>query len=166
MLLSIETCRGLYLFMVHRLMLRGVKYYPKTLRVSTCELLAQGAKCSSCVSYRNHLRPLYHNWVRQKSSSPSHRQSTTSKTNFRWLSTPERAAQLLRTKSKLAAKTKEVNRMKESLKRMVDQNHLVLDPTLESDMAALMNQLSEKVHQDNPENSFWENILGQSDVSP
>ena len=52
--------------------------YNKTIRISTFEMLVHGGKCVSCVSYRDSLRPIYHRWKKQKSLSPSHRQSTES----------------------------------------------------------------------------------------
>ena len=40
--------------------------YLKTARRSLCELVVNGTKCPSCVSYRNTLRKSYHRWLKQK----------------------------------------------------------------------------------------------------
>jgi hypothetical protein len=53
--------------------------YDTTVRSTNCEMIVQGTKCAACVAYHDSLRRLYHNWMKQKSSSPSHRLSTSSK---------------------------------------------------------------------------------------
>ena len=82
------------------------KRYNKTIRISTCEMLVHGGKCVSCVSYCDSLRPIYHRWKKQKSLSPSHQQSTESKTNIRWLSTPDKAKRYSKLRNILDAKLK------------------------------------------------------------
>ena len=67
------------------------KQYAKTVRVSSYDLIVEGKKCTSCVSYRISLRSMYRHWLKQKSLSPSKGQSTASRTNLRWLSTPEKS---------------------------------------------------------------------------
>ena len=64
--------------------------YPKTVRYSSCELIVRGAKCPSCVTYRDTLRKAYHRWLKQKSLSPRRRISTSSRTALRFLNTPEK----------------------------------------------------------------------------
>ena len=67
------------------------KICTKTVRYSKCELLVSDhKKCSPCVAYRNSLRKLHQRWMKQDTTSPSHRTLASSKTNFQYLSTPER----------------------------------------------------------------------------
>ena len=80
------------------------KLYTNTIRVSSCELLVKGNKCTSCVLYRDSLRKMYNRWLKLKSLSPSKRQSTRSKTNLRWLSTPEKSKRYSRLRTRLDAK--------------------------------------------------------------
>ena len=66
--------------------------FMSTVQISTCELLnAKTIRCAACKEYRNSLRSIYHRWSKQKSLSPSHRESTKGKTNIRWLNTPQKA---------------------------------------------------------------------------
>ena len=86
--------------------------HAKTVRVSACEMLINGTKCSSCVAYRDSLRSMYHRWTKQKSLSPTKRQSTRSRTNLRWLTTPEKTKRYSQLRSRLDTKSKEVKRLR------------------------------------------------------
>ena len=46
--------------------LKGERYI-KTVRVSSCQLLVEGNRCSTCISYRDSLRSMYSPWLKQKS---------------------------------------------------------------------------------------------------
>jgi hypothetical protein len=140
---------------------KGV-WYEKTVRVSTCEMLVTGVKCSMCISYRNSIRSIYHRWMKQR-RSPSHRQSTKSRTNIRWLTTPEKLNRYSRLRSRLDVKHKEVKRLREKIDVLTERNHVLLDSTLHTDFKSMMCELTEKVQQENSENSFkrlfWEQQL-------
>jgi len=71
------------------LVLEG-KVFEKTIQSSSCEILVKGKKCSACVSFHGTLRKSYHHWKKQMSSSLRNELSTFSKTNFRFLNTPEK----------------------------------------------------------------------------
>lgn len=133
--------------------LNGEKY-AKTVRVSTCELLVEGSKCASCVSYRDSLRSMYHRWLKQKSLSPSKRQSTRNRTNLRWLSTPEKSKRYSQLRTRLDAKEKKIKRLKEKIGVMMEKDHITLDPTLHSDFKAIMSEMSKRVHEECVEDSF------------
>lgn len=133
--------------------LNGEKY-AKTVRVSTCELLVEGRKCTSCVSYRNSLRSMYHRWLKQKPLSPSRRLSTRSKTNLRWLSTPEKSKRYSQLRTRLDAESKKIKRLKEKINVMMERDHITLDPTLQSDFKTIMGEMSKRVNEECAEDSF------------
>ena len=63
--------------------------YPCTVRSATCEILCCGSKCQSCVSYRDRLHAALHRWQTRSTASPSRYTATSSRTNYRYLTTPE-----------------------------------------------------------------------------
>ncbi len=144
------------------------KIHAKTVRVSTCELLADGNRCTSCMSYRDSLRSMHHRWLKQKSLSPSKRQSTRSKTNLRWLSTPEKCKRYSHLRTRLDAKAKVIKRLKEKVQVIMEKNRVALDPALNSDFKAIMSEMSSKVHAECAEDSFkrvfWDQQLKAADV--
>ena len=142
--------------------------HAKTVRVSTCEMLVNGNKCSSCISYRDSLRSMFHRWSKQKSLSPSKRQSTRSRTNMRWLTTPEKDKRYSQLRRRLDAKSKEVKRLKDKINIMIEKNHVSLDATLHSDFRGIMTEMSQKIQEECAENSFrrlfWEEQLKAASV--
>ena len=142
--------------------------YVNTVRASTCEMLVDGRKCASCISYRNSLRTMYRRWLKQKSLSPSKRQSTSSKINMRWLSTPEKSKRYAELRGRLDAKSKEVKRLKERVNAILDKNNVPLDPSLHSDFKSIMHEMSAKVREKYAEDSFkrlfWEEQLKLASV--
>ena len=136
--------------------------HAKTVRVSTCEMLINGNRCSFCVAYRDSLRSRFHHWL---SLSPSKRQSTRSRTNLRWLNTPEKAKHCSQLRSRLDAKSKEVKWLRD---KIIGKNHLSLDATLHSDFRNIMTEMSKKVQEECAENSFrrlfWEEQLKAASV--
>ena len=138
--------------------------FMSTVRISTCELLnAKAIRCAACKKYRNSLRSIYHRWSKQKSLSPSHRESTKSKTNIRWLNTPQKAKRYSKLRSRFDVKLKEVERLKEKINKMTDGNHVILSSGLESDFCDLTKEMSKKIAKDYPADSFkrlfWEQQL-------
>ena len=77
------------------------------------------------VSYRNSLR-IYHRWVKQKSLSPSRRQSPRSKVNICCLNTPEKSKRYTQLRSRLDAKSKKVKRLREKIAALTEKNHVIL----------------------------------------
>ena len=88
----------------------GNELFLKTVRVSTCEMLVISGKCGACVQYRDSLRKMHHRWTANQDKSPSHRLSTSSRANIRWLSTPEKAQRYSQLRNRLDACCKEVDR--------------------------------------------------------
>ena len=135
--------------------------FMSTVRISTCELLnAKAIRCAACKKYCNSLRSIYHRWSKQKSLSPSHRESTKSKTNIRWLNTPQKAKRYSKLRSRFDVKLKEVERLKEKINKMTDGNHVILSSGLESDFCDLTKEMSAKDYPaDSFKRLFWEQQL-------
>ena len=64
--------------------------YCCTLRTASCQMLVPTGKCANCVSYRATLRTMHTRWQKITASSPSKYTSTSSRTNFRYLTTPQK----------------------------------------------------------------------------
>ena len=130
--------------------------YAITVRVSTCEIIVSAGKCKSCVAYRNSLRKIHHCWSKQRSCSPSdtYRSSPRSKTNVRWLNTPEKVSRYTKLRKRLCASSRVVKRLQEKIARITENNHLNLDSTTRQDLNEIMSEMTEKVHSDCPEGSF------------
>ena len=72
---------------------------------------------------------MYSRWLKQKFLSPSKRESARSKTNLRWLSTPEKSKRYSQLQSRLDAKSKKMKRLKEKISLMMEKDHVTLDST-------------------------------------
>lgn len=125
----------------------------KTIRSSMCEMVVKGKKCSACVSYRNTLRKSYHRWKKQKSLSPRHHLSTSSKTNFRFLSTPEKTKRYSSLRARYDAKSKKVDRMKAKISALVKKSGVQIG-SLSSDFTSIVHEMTDKVHEQNQEGTF------------
>ena len=127
------------------------EHYSKTVRVSNCELLVQGAKCPSCVSYRSTLRRIYHRWVQVRSPR---RQLSSSKTNIRWLNTPEKTKRYSHLRTRMNAKEKEVKRLREKITTLTEENGVLLESSLHSDFTHIMEEMTDQVHAECPDKTF------------
>lgn len=128
--------------------------YDQTIRGTSCEVLARGNKCASCVAYRGTLRKMYHRWLKHKRLSPSRRQSTTSRINVRWLSSPDKRKRYTKLRARLDSTAKENKRLRETIKSLTRSGGVELQSDLHSDFVTIMNEMTEKVHKDNPQGSF------------
>jgi len=95
-------------------------------------------------------RRIYHRWLVRK-------------VNVRYLlNTPERYSHLYDTQSK------EVARLRKKISEIAKHNNVVLDSNLNSDLASVMKERTEKVHQECPEGSFrrvfWDQQLKSAKV--
>ena len=134
--------------------------YTPTIRCNDCPIILMGTKCSCCVSYRNTLRKMKARWLKQKTSSPSVRQSPSSRTNVRFLKTPERLKRYKGLRSRLDNKIKENKRLRAKIKDMINKQGNRIDHEISADLHTIMNEMTDKVYNDNPPGSFrrlfWE----------
>ena len=95
-----------------QVMLNGQRC-PTTVRSAECQVLTSALKCPQCVSYRNTMRAMYHRWQKRKSSSPIH--STSTHTNDRWLTTPERKIKTSLLKARVRSAESTVKYLKDKI---------------------------------------------------
>ena len=124
----------------------------KTVRTSKCEMVVKSKKCTECVHYRNTLRKSYHRWKKQK-SSPHHHLSTSSKTNLRFLNTPDKIKRYSSLRARYDAKSKIVERMKSRISALVKKNGVQIG-SLSSDFVNIVHEMTNTVHQQNQDRSF------------
>lgn len=139
------------------------KVYYKTVRCSGCELLVHKGKCSACIHYRGTLRKIYHRWQKQKSLSPTCRESANSHTNFSLLTTPEKNKRYNNLRIRLKSTKREVKKLKEIIDMNNKKDGIIVNEDIHSDLESIMIEMSPKVKEDNPMDSFrrvfWEHQL-------
>ena len=135
------------------------QFHDKTVRASSCQKITKGSRCCDCETYRNTLRSLYSKLLKSKSMSKA--TNTTSHTNDRYLSTPERRKKV----SKLHKEKRDLQRQVNVLKRMIDKltqkNGVNLDDALSSDLQEVMDNSTDAILQKYPPNSFHRIFWGQ-----
>ena len=97
---------------------------------------------------------MHYHGLKQKSQSSSKRESTRSKTNLRWLSTPEKSKRYSDLRTRLDVKAKKVKRLKEKICVIMENNCVALVPALNSDFKLIMSEMSKNVHEEHAEDSF------------
>lgn len=71
------------------------EHYRATVRTGSCEMVSTSHKCTSCKSYRDTLRAMYNRWCKRRTCDLS---DTSSHSNERYLSTPEKKAKMSKLK--------------------------------------------------------------------
>lgn len=134
-----------------------------TIRCSSCELLVNRIKCSQCVAYRSSLRTLHRRWMKKNTTSPSTRTSASSKTNFRYLNTPERQQRFSNLHMRVRADEKKIMRLRSKIDVLTKKDGVNLDGNASQDFVSIMEEMTDKVRKDYPVNSFrrvfWEQQL-------
>ena len=149
--------------------LHGQQYHC-TVRTSECEILCHGSKCQSCVAYRATLRGIHRSWQKRLSTSPSKRTSTSSRTNFCHLQTPEKAQRHKNMKTRTNTAERHLKKLKEKINKMMESPRCVeLDDQMNSDLLKIMDENTEQIKSDFSENSFqrlfWEQQLKSTEVT-
>lgn len=134
--------------------------YDCTVRNSECEIIVNGGKCEKCVSYRDTLRKAYHRWQKKKQRSPGRHTSTTSKTNFRYLNTPEKQERYKKLKHR--SRTVE-RRLSDVIAKQMQDKGVILEPEIHNDIERIMEEKTGEIRENYPEDSFrrlfWEQQL-------
>lgn len=134
--------------------------YQTTVRFCMCEVVVSSGKCSQCVSYQNTLRKMRHRWSKQKSLTPTRRQSSRSKVNIRFLNTPEKRSRYRDMKRRIDNQSKEVQRLR--IAAAMQANGVELEPGMHSDLEGIMDEMTEKIHHEHPDGFrriFWDQQL-------
>ena len=134
--------------------------YNSTVRNSECEIIVNGGKCEKCVSYRDTLRKAYHRWLKNKQRSPGRHTSTTSKTNFRYLNTPEKLLRYKKLKDRSRAAER---RLSDVIAKQTQDKGVILEPDIHNDIEGIMEEKTAEIRENYPEDSFrrlfWEQQL-------
>ena len=126
-----------------------------TVRTSRCEmLLSTGDKCHVCVSYRNNLRAMLHRKQNSLDVSPSAHTSTSSHTNVRHLSTPQKSRRYKQLKARCDAAERKVKRLTENIRKLIASRSVLVDSSLHNDLTKIMEENESKIVEEFPENSF------------
>ena len=133
--------------------------YTQTVRNRSCEIIVRGVKCSHCIKYRSTLRKSYHRWNIKRNTSPSKRISPSSRSNVRFLSTPEKQQRYKNLKARSDAAEKKLKKM---IEKSTHQQGLTVEPQIHNELEEIMNIFNEEVSQKHPEGFrrlFWEQQL-------
>lgn len=138
----------------------------KTVRAADCELISPSMKCDACKSYRAILRAMYNRWSKHRAVDGS---DTSSHTNDRYLTTPEKKARMDGLRKRVHAAEEEVKRLKEKVHKLLEQGETV-DKELHSDLANIMHENTDHIRNVYPENSFcrllWDEQLKAASKDP
>ena len=115
-----------------------------TICTSECELLCTSMKCASCKAYRTNLRAMHSRWSR--SLCDRSRIDTSSHTNDRYLTSPQRNAKIDALRNRMHVAEEEVKRLKEKVFKLSEQGDEV-DTDLEADLLQIMNENTDSVQQ-------------------
>lgn len=127
-----------------------VEHQPhKTIRHIRCELLVEGGKrCSFCESHRNTLRVLL---GRHDKVAPC---LNPDRTNYRYLSTPEKVERLHGMRKRQHTLEKQVARLKSRLEEAIMHEGVQVDESLHSDLQQISRESEDHVSTLGPANSF------------
>ena len=126
-------------------------------RTTTCEIVVNTLKCSSCKNYRSCLRGMYSRWSKRSSSDVS---DSSSHTNNRYLRSPEKLVKIANLKSRAYAAEQDIDRLKDKIRQAAEKEGEILDKDLNSDLLDVMHDNSAQIKEAYPEGSFrrlyWE----------
>ena len=128
--------------------------HPQTVRSSSCEMLSQGPKCSSCVEYRSPLRSAYNRWNKRTLRSPSKFTSASSRTPFSYLRTPEKRRRYSLLRARAIAAEKKLARLRKRLKESISKSGVTIESDLHSDLVQTMEENNEEIQKKYGEGTF------------
>lgn len=134
--------------------------YCCTLRTASCQMLVPTGKCANCVSYRATLRTMHTRWQKNTASSPSKYTSTSSHTNFRYLTTPQKRKRMTSLRARVTSAERKVNNLMEKIKDSTDVQGVTVDDYLHRDLSQIMEEHTPSIIEQFPQGSFkrlfWE----------
>ena len=131
--------------------LDGSKSYNETIRHSFCELLATKSRCTKCASYRGSLRSMASRHISHKSTN---RVSTSSRVNFRYLTSPEKSERYSQTRHAMLAANKDVNRLQKLLDKAVQRDGVSICSDDHNYLVEVMKENADRIQKAFPEGSF------------
>ena len=119
-----------------------------TVRTSSCQLITNSGRCSSCDEYRKQLRTAHSRLVKKKTGSPQ------KFTNDRFLNTPQRAKKMDTLRSRVSLAEKEVARLKAKIEKVTDINGVAVDEQLHKELSTIISDKSDSVEKEFPQGTF------------
>ena len=109
-----------------------------TIRSSKCTMLFSGScrQCNTCTKFRVTLNAMLRRFEREQVRSD--RTSSSSRTNFRYLNTPEKSARLTEMRGSLKNSQKQVQRLRSRLEERIRNRSAEVDEEMHSDLLAIM----------------------------
>ena len=122
----------------------------ETVRTTACRILINGGKCDICSQYRSTLRKARSRWLAKK-SSPERRTSSSSRTNIRYLDTPERQSRFKSLRSCLNAAER---KLKNIIKKQTEENGVDVEPDTHKELHQIMTTTTSEVRNETEEGTF------------
>ena len=109
-----------------------------TIRTSKCAMLFSGSsrQCNTCTKFRVTLNAILRRFEREQARSD--RTSSSSRTNFRFLNTPEKYSRLTEMRDSLKNSQKQVQRLRSRLEERVRDRSAEVDDEMHCDLLAIM----------------------------
>ena len=152
-----------------------------TIRTSVCELLVSiGVRCTKCVAFRRILNAKHHRMEKSKNDINEDRYNfypcvcrclPSSKTNYRFLSTPEKVMRMKKLHSDVKVAQQSVRCLTDKLAIVKRKNSITVDPELHSDLSAICKDASctSIIAEKHPPGSFgqifWEQQVKANSLS-
>ena len=136
------------------------KTYAKTIRTTACQLLVRdGSKCVPCKNYRDTLRTMYNRWSKRASAVMT---ETSSHTNERFLTTPERKAKMQKMRKRIRGAEQTVQQLTAKIEALMKHGESI-DSAMHTDILSIMTDKTDEIRKTYAEGSFsrlfWEEQL-------
>ena len=125
-----------------------------TVRHHNCKMITLQSKCNTCLHYRPTLRSMVSRKRKQHLLSPSRRTATTSRVNFRYLRTPEKATRFANRSAQVKRTSQELVRLKGKIDSLTRKEGITLDANLHKDMADIVSEETENIRSKFTDGSF------------
>lgn len=106
----------------HSIVTLNGKKFDETVRVAKCELLTNVAKCDSCKNYRPTLRALHNRHTKMSPKKHEKKTQVGSKTNFRYLSTPEKRQRYSNVRAEMEVNKRKVEILKAKITQLSERD--------------------------------------------
>ena len=126
------------------------------IRLFVWQILSRGVKCLECKKYRPTLRAINHRH-HKKLASPKRTERNTvvsSKTNFRYLSTPEKSKRFSNMRAEIDTSKKNIEQLKSKVASITKRNGVVVNTNLEKDLAQIMEDSTDDIMKQYGSNSL------------
>lgn len=114
-------------------------------------MLVPNGKCLKCVSYRASLRTMYTRWQKSVASSPTRHTCSTSHTNFRYLSTPQKKRRMDSLRARAASAERKLDNLRKKIDASTNNKGVTVDDDLHQDLSKIVEEQTPSIHEQFPE---------------